>query len=54
MEITIKGTAKEIADFVLLLQNQRLIREPYSNKAAIGVVTNDHNASQQCKLPKQI
>ena len=38
MEVTIKGTEKEIADLVVLLQNQRLVRKPYSDKFTVGAV----------------
>ena len=38
MEITIKGTEKEIADLVVLLQNQRMVKEPYSDKFTVGAV----------------
>lgn len=38
MEITIKGTEKGIADLVVLLQNQRLVRKPYSDEFAVGAV----------------
>ena len=38
MKITIKGTEKEIADLVVLLQNQRLVRKPYSDKFTVGAV----------------
>lgn len=39
MEITIKGTEKEIADLVVLLQNQRVVRKPYSDEFTVGVLT---------------
>lgn len=38
MEITIKGTEKEIADLVVLLQNQRVVRKPYSDEFTVGAV----------------
>lgn len=39
MKITIEGTEKEIADLVVLIQNQRMGRKPYSNE--FGVITPD-------------
>lgn len=36
MKIVIKGTEKEIADLVVLLQNQRLVRKPYSDEFTVG------------------
>ena len=39
MEITIKGTEKEIADLVVLLQNQRVVRKPYSDEFTVVVLT---------------
>ena len=41
MEITIKGTEKEIADLVVLLQNQRIVRKPYSDLFTVGAATDD-------------
>ncbi|MGN0106205.1 MAG: hypothetical protein ACI4A5_00735 [Hominilimicola sp.] len=41
MEITIKGAEKEIADLVVLLQSQRLVRKPYSDEFTIGTFTDD-------------
>ncbi len=41
MEIIIKGTEKEIADLVVLVQNQRLVRKPYSDEFTVGAVTDD-------------
>ncbi len=38
MEITIKGTEKEIADLVVLLQNQRVVRKPFSDEFTVGAV----------------
>lgn len=39
MEITIKCTEKELADLVVLLQNQRVVRKPYSDEFTVGVLT---------------
>lgn len=39
MKVTIKGTEKEIADLVVLLQNQRVVRKPYSDEFTVGVLT---------------
>ena len=39
MEVTIKGTEKEIADLVVLLQSQRVVRKPYSDEFTVGVLT---------------
>ena len=48
MEVTIKGTEKEIADLVVLLQNQRLVRMPYTDKFTVGASATDLNSAQQC------
>lgn len=53
MEITIKGTEKEIADLVVLLQNQRLVRKPYSDKIEIAASATDLLFAQPCKSSKQ-
>ncbi len=37
MKITIEGTEKEIADFVVLIQNQRIARKPYSDEYTVTV-----------------
>ena len=36
MNTTIKAAEKEIADLVVLLQNQRMVRKPYSDKFTVG------------------
>lgn len=51
MEVTIKGTEKEIADFVVLLQSQQLVRKPYSENFTVGVSTTASCSVQQCKTP---
>ena len=38
MKITIKGTEKEIADLVVLLQNQRMVDELYLDEITVGAV----------------
>lgn len=53
MEVTIKGTEKEIADLVVLLQNQRLVRMPYTDKFTVGASATDLNSAQQCKVSKR-
>lgn len=40
MEITIKGTEKEIADLVVLVQNQRMVKKPYSDEFAVNASDN--------------
>lgn len=48
MEITIKGTEKEIADFVYLLQSQRiLVRKPYTDNYELKPCQNENNSSKQ-------
>lgn len=48
MKLIIKGTEKEIADFVYLLQSQRKVeRKPYSDKKELVPVT-----SAECIAPK--
>lgn len=48
MKLIIKGTEKEIADFVYLLQSQRKVeRKPYSDKKELVPVT-----AAECIAPK--
>lgn len=51
MKITIEGTEKEIADLVVLIQNQRMGRKPYSD--SFGIIVPDASSDMPDKMPKQ-
>ncbi|MGN0617527.1 MAG: hypothetical protein ACI4J7_00735 [Ruminiclostridium sp.] len=51
MEITIKGSETEITDFILMLQNRKIIRGPYANKPDFVTVPPDILQSGLNTLP---
>ena len=53
MEITIKGSETEITDFILLLQNRKVVRGPYANKPDFVTVPPDilQKGLNACHVP---
>lgn len=41
MEITVKGSETEITDFILLLQNRKIVRDLYTQKPDIVTISPD-------------
>jgi len=41
MEITVKGSETEIIDFILLLQNRKIVRDLYTQKPDIVTISPD-------------
>ena len=41
MEITVKGSETEITDFILLLQNRKIVRDLYTQKSDIVTISPD-------------
>lgn len=54
MKLTIKGTAKEIADFAYLLQSQReLKRKPYSDETELVPIIRNASSHKRGKKSKR-
>ena len=53
MEITIKGSETEITDFILMLQNRKVVRGPYANKPDFVTVPPDilQKGLNTCPVP---
>lgn len=52
MKVTIEGTEKEIADLVVLVQNQRIGRKPYSDE--FGVIIPDDSSDTPDMMTKPV